>query len=91
VKKQPSWRAAKGKVQSLVNIVADMYFILVLVFVEMMQYVHRKDRDFNFLPLLLKSATEVSRYRTVMLGFYGISFHSCPLPTIFRSMTVQEI
>jgi hypothetical protein len=51
VEVQPSWQVAKGKMQSPVNTDDDTDFIFFLVFVEMMQYVCGKDRDFSSLPL----------------------------------------
>jgi hypothetical protein len=38
------------------------------------------------------TVTKVSLcYHIVTLGFYGLSFHSCLLPTIFMSMRVADI
>lgn len=93
VEKQPSWwDAAKGKTKSLVNIVADMLLILLLLFVEMIQYEYWKVRHFNPPSLLLKRATKVCvTMYVVMLDFYRFTFYSSPVPTVFRSLTVHEI
>jgi hypothetical protein len=56
-KKAVTMATYEAEIQSPVNTVVDMYFILVLIFVNMSRCVHRKDTNFSSLPLLSKSAT----------------------------------